>query len=79
MIPLHPFVEHLANKSEMTLDEAAVIGCMKMALYDNHQRYLVLKKYVQELNPHGLSGLELSNWSRDIASYILPEATKNDL
>lgn len=58
---MHPFIQHIADKENPSLDERAILGAARLGKFD-----LVLM-WLRQLNPHHLRGVALDRWARDIA------------
>ena len=56
----------------MTMDEAAIVHTMRRALNDAYNSAHILKVWLQNENPLGLKGPELSDWATEISEWVLP-------
>jgi hypothetical protein len=74
MLDLHPAVQHMADKGyeRMSLDETAIVHTMRRSIADSLANADLIKTWLQQENPLGLSGPALAEWATGISDWILP-------
>lgn len=75
MFELHPAVQRLSEKGYegATLDEMAIVNAMRQSLDASFSHFQQIKVWLQQENPLGLRGQELSEWATEVAAWVLPQ------